>query len=131
MAEVTREQVVDFLSGMTVLELSDLVGELEEKWGVSAAAPMMIAGGMPAGGDAQEQEEEPTEFDVILIGFGEKKIAVIKEVRAMTGLGLKDAKDLVETPNSKVKEAVAKDEADKVKEKLEAAGAAVEIKAAG
>ena len=126
---VTHEQVIEFLSNLTVMELSSMVKELEEKWGVSAAAPVMM--GAAAGPAEVEQEEEPTEFDVILLNYGDKKIAVIKEARALTGLGLKDAKELVETPNSKVKEAVSKEEAEKVKEKLESAGASVEVKPVG
>lgn len=129
MSEITKDQVIEFLGGMTVIELNDLVKELEEKWGVSAAAPMamgvMSAGG--AGGDADAAEEQ-TEFDVILEAAGDKKIQVIKEVRAITGLGLKEAKDLVEAAPKAVKEAVGKEEAEVIKKKLEEAGASVALK---
>ena len=120
------EQIADDLSNLTVLEAAELSKMLEEKWGVSAAAPVAVAaaGGADAGGAA----EEKTEFDVILTGAGDKKINVIKEVRAITGLGLKEAKDLVEGAPQPVKEAVAKDEADELKTKLEEAGASVEVK---
>lgn len=128
MANVTKEDVIEFISNMTVLELSELIKELEEKFGVSAAAPvaMMAAGQMGEGGGAQA--EEKTEFDVILVAHGDKKIQVIKEVRAITGLGLKDAKDLVDGVPKPVKEGVAKDEAEKIKAQLEEAGAQVEVK---
>jgi large subunit ribosomal protein L7/L12 len=128
MANVTKEDVIEFISGMSVLELSQLVKELEEKFGVSAAAPVMMAAGPMAGGAGAAPAEEKTEFDVILTAHGEKKINVIKEVRAITGLGLKEAKDLVESPPKAVKEAIPKAEADKIKAQLEAAGATVEIK---
>jgi large subunit ribosomal protein L7/L12 len=128
MATVTKEDVIEFISGMSVLELSQLVKELEEKFGVSAAAPVMMAAGPMAGGAGAAPAEEKTEFDVILTAHGEKKINVIKEVRAITGLGLKEAKDLVESPPKAVKEAIPKAEADKIKAQLEAAGATVEIK---
>ena len=129
MANVTKEDVIEFISNMSVLDLSQLVKELEEKFGVSAAAPMaMMAAGPMAGGAAAAPAEEKTEFDVILIAHGEKKINVIKEVRAITGLGLKEAKDLVESPPKPVKEGIAKADAEKVKAQLEAAGATVEIK---
>ncbi len=128
MADITKEDVITFISNMTVLELSGLVKELEEKFGVSAAAPvaMMAVGPADAGGAAAV--EEKTEFDVILTSFGEQKIQVIKEVRAVTGLGLKEAKTLVEGVPAPVKEAITKDEAQKIKTQLEAAGAQVEIK---
>ena len=119
------EQIAEQLSALTVIEAADLAKLLEEKWGVSAAAPVAMAA-MPAT-EAVEVEEQ-TEFDVFLVSYGEKKINVIKEVRAMTGLGLKEAKDLVESAPKAVKEAVAKDEAGKLKEQLEGAGATVEIK---
>lgn len=123
---LNKDEVIDFLSNMSVMEIADLVKELEDKWGVSAAAPVAVAaGGGAAGGAAAE---EKTEFDVILVAAGDKKINVIKEVRGITGLGLKEAKDLVEGAPKAVKEAVPKDEADKVKEALEKAGAKVEIK---
>jgi len=123
MADLNK--LVDDLSALTVLEASELSKLLEEKWGVSAAAPVAVAA---AAGDAGAAAEEKTEFDVILTSFGEKKINVIKEVRALTGLGLKEAKDLVESAPKAVKEAVSKDEAAEVKTKLEAAGASVELK---
>ncbi len=119
------EQIADDLSNLTVLEAAELSKMLEEKWGVSAAAPVAVAA---AGGAAAEAAEEKTEFDVVLTGAGDKKINVIKEVRAITGLGLKEAKDLVEGAPQTVKEAVGKDEADELKTKLEAAGASVEVK---
>jgi large subunit ribosomal protein L7/L12 len=127
MADITKEDVIEFIANMSVLELSELVKEMEEKFGVSAAAPMVIAGGVSAdaGGAA---EDEKTEFDVILVTFGDKKIQVIKEVRAITGLGLKDAKTLVDEAPKPVKEGVSKDEAEKIKGQLEEAGAQVEIK---
>ena len=122
------EQIAEQLSGLTVIEAADLAKMLEEKWGVSAAAPMAMAV-MPGadGGEAAEAEEQ-TEFDVILASFGDKKINVIKEVRVITGLGLKEAKDLVEAAPKAVKEGVNKDEADQLKEQLEGAGATVELK---
>ena len=119
------EQIVEDLSGLTVMEAADLSKMLEEKWGVSAAAPVAAAGPAAAAGEAAE---EKTEFDVILASIGEKKINVIKEVRAITGLGLKEAKDMVEAAPSAVKEGVNKDEAEEIKKKLEEAGASVEIK---
>jgi len=120
------EQLVDDLSALTVMEAADLSKMLEEKWGVSAAAPVAVAAaGAAAGGEAAE---EKTEFDVMLSAVGEKKINVIKEVRAITGLGLKEAKDLVEAAPAAVKEGVSKDEAEDIKKKLEEAGASVEIK---
>jgi len=127
--DVTKEDVIEFIANMSVLELSELVKEMEEKFGVSAAAPvaMMAAGPGDAGGGAAA-EEEKTEFDVILTAFGDKKIQVIKEVRAITGLGLKDAKALVDEVPKPVKEGVAKDEAEKIKAQLEEAGAQVEVK---
>ena len=125
---ITKEEVVDWLSSQTVLEVADLVKELEEKWGVSAAAaPVAVAG---AGGAAAPAEaaEEKDEFDVILKSAGANKIAAIKEVRAITGLGLKEAKDLVESAPKPVKEGCSKDEAEETKKKLEAAGAEAELK---
>ncbi|MDP6689491.1 MAG: 50S ribosomal protein L7/L12 [Alphaproteobacteria bacterium] len=120
------EKIAEDLSALTVIEAADLAKLLEEKWGVSAAAPVAVAAAAPAeGGGAAE---EKTEFDVILASFGEKKINVIKEVRAITGLGLKEAKDLVESAPKEIKEGIAKDEADKIKEQLEGAGATIEIK---
>ena len=121
------ENFAEDLSALTVLEAAELSKMLEDKWGVSAAAPVAVAAA-PGAADAGEAAEEQTEFDVILASFGEKKINVIKEVRAITGLGLKEAKDLVEGAPKPVKEGVAKDEADELKKKLEEAGAAVELK---
>ena len=119
-ADVTKEDVIEFIANMSVLDLSELIKEMEEKFGVSAAAPvaMMAAGPGDAGGGAAAEEEQ-TEFDVILTAFGDKKIQVIKEVRAITGLGLKDAKALVDEVPKPVKEGVAKDEAEKIKSQLE------------
>ena len=128
MAEITKDDVIEFISNMSVLELSELVTEMEEKFGVSAAAPVAMMAAGPGDGAAGGQVEEKTEFDVVLIGHGEKKIAVIKEVRAITGLGLKDAKELVDGLPKSVKEGVPKDEAEKVKAQLEEAGAQVEVK---
>ena len=126
MANVTKEDVIEFISNMSVLELSQLIKELEEKFGVSAAAPVaMMAAGPMAGAAAAAPVEEKTEFDVILTAHGEKKINVIKEVRAITGLGLKEAKDLVENPPKPVKEGVPKADAEKIKAQLEGAGATV------
>ena len=123
---LSKDEVIDFLSNMSVMEIAELVTELEEKWGVSAAAPVAVAAaGGGAGGAAAE---EKTEFDVILAAAGDKKINVIKEVRTITGLGLKEAKDLVEGAPKPVKEGVPKEEADKIKEALEKAGAKVEVK---
>jgi|SRR6516225_9297439 large subunit ribosomal protein L7/L12 len=121
------QKIVDELSGLTVLEAADLAKMLEEKWGVSAAAAVAVAAG-PAAGGAAAAAEEKTEFTVVLASAGEKKIEVIKEVRALTGLGLKEAKDLVEGAPKTVKESVAKDEADKIKATLEKVGAKVELK---
>ena len=118
------DKIVDDLSGLTVIEAAELSKLLEEKWGVSAAAPVAVAAAAPA----EAAEEEQVSFDVILAAFGEKKINVIKEVRAITGLGLKEAKDLVEGAPQLVKEAVNKDEAAELKKKLEDAGATVEVK---
>jgi large subunit ribosomal protein L7/L12 len=122
---VTKDDVVSFIDGMSVLELSEFVKELEEKYGVTAAAPTMMAAA-PAGGEAAV--EEKTEFDVVLTAIGDKKIQVIKEVRGITNLGLKDAKDLVEGAPKAIKEGVKKEEADEIKTKIEAAGGSVEIK---
>jgi len=119
------EKLVDDLSSLTVLEASELSKLLEDKWGVSAAAPVAVAA---VAGDAGEAAEEKTEFDVILTSFGEKKINVIKEVRVITGLGLKEAKDLVEGAPKPIKEGIAKAEAEEIKTKLEGAGASVELK---
>lgn len=128
MADITKEDVVQFISNLTVLELSELIKEFEEKFGVSAAAPMAMMAGMPAGDAGAAEVEEQTEFTVMLLTSGDKKIQVIKEVRAITGLGLKEAKALVDEAPKPVKEAIPKDEAEKIKEQLEGAGAQVEIK---
>lgn len=124
MADLSK--IVDELSELTVLEAAELSKLLEDKWGVSAAAPVAVAAAVAGG--AAAAEEEQTEFDAVLADFGAKKINVIKEVRAITGLGLKEAKDFVESAPKVVKEGVSKEEAEKVKEQLEAAGATVEIK---
>jgi large subunit ribosomal protein L7/L12 len=121
------QQIVEDLSALSVLEASELSKMLEEKWGVSAAAPVAMAA-VAGAAAAVEEVEEQTEFDVILAAIGDKKINVIKEVRAITGLGLKEAKDLVEAAPKPVKEGVSKDEAAKLKEQLEGAGATVEVK---
>jgi large subunit ribosomal protein L7/L12 len=126
--DITKDDVIEFISNMTVLDLSELVKEMEEKFGVSAAAPVAMMAAGPGDGAAVGQAEEQSEFDVVLVGYGDKKIQVIKEVRAITGLGLKDAKDLVDGLPKPVKEAVPKDEAEKIKGQLEEAGAQVEIK---
>jgi large subunit ribosomal protein L7/L12 len=129
MADITKEDVIEFIANMSVLELSELVKEMEDKFGVSAAAPVAMMAGAPAEAVAAGAEaEEKTEFDVILAAAGDKKIQVIKEVRAITGLGLKDAKALVDGAPKPVKEAVPKEEAEKIKAQLEEAGAQVEVK---
>jgi large subunit ribosomal protein L7/L12 len=125
--QTTKEDVVKFIEGMTVLELSELVKELEERFGVSAAMPVAVAQ-VAAGSDQASQAEEKTEFDAILAGFGEQKIQVIKVVRAITGLGLKEAKDLVDGVPKPIKEGVSKDEAADIKKKIEEVGGTVEIK---
>ena len=125
---VTKEQVVEFIANMTVLELSEFIKELEEKFGVSAAAPAMAVAAMPAAGAAAPAEEEKTEFDVILKAAGANKIGVIKVVRALTGLGLKEAKDKVDGAPSTLLEAIAKDKAEDAKKQLVEAGAEVEVK---
>ena len=127
MADITKEDVIEFIANMTVLDLSELVKEMEEKFGVSAAAPVAMMAAGP-GDAAAGAAEEKNEFDVILIGHGDKKIQVIKEVRAITGLGLKDAKALVDELPKPVKEGVPKEEAEKVQAQLEEAGAQVELK---
>ncbi len=127
---VSREEIKEALSQMPVMELVELINELEEAWGVSAAAPVAMAGApAAAGGEAAgEAAEEQTEFDVVLSGFGDNKVGVIKVVRAVTGLGLKEAKELVEGAPSPIKEGAAKDEAEDIKKQLEEAGASVEVK---
>jgi large subunit ribosomal protein L7/L12 len=124
---ISREDVIEYIANMTVLELSDLVKDLEKKFGVSAAAPVAAVAAAPAA-QSQEQVAEKTEFDVILTSVGDKKIQVIKEVRAITNLGLKEAKALVDGAPGKVKEGVSKEEAESIKAKLEEAGATVEVK---
>jgi len=129
MAEINKEQVIDWLSGQSVIEIAELVKELEEKWGVSAATPAAVAVAAPAGGgDAGGAAEEKTEFDVVLTDFGGNKIAIIKEVRGITGLGLKEAKELVESLPKPVKEGASKSDAEEVVKKLETAGAKAELK---
>ncbi len=125
MSKLTQEEVVGYLEGLTLLEAADLVKVLEDKFGVSAAAPVAAAAPAAGGGEAAEEQ---TEFTVVLKSFGEKKINVIKEVRGLTGLGLKEAKDLVEGAPKNLKEGVSKEEATKIKEALEKAGASVEVK---
>ncbi len=126
MSDITKDQVIEWLSGQSVIEIASLVKALEEKWGVSAAAPVAVAAAPAAA--AAAPAEEKTEFDVVLVEAGANKIGVIKEVRAITGLGLKEAKDLVEGAPKPVKEAAAKADAEEIKKKLEAAGAKVELK---
>ena len=126
MADITKDQVIDFLSNLTILEASELVKDLEEKWGVSAQAAVAVVGG--GGGGGGDEEEEQTEFNVMLDSFGEKKINVIKAVREVTGLGLKEAKEVVESAPAAVKEGVTKEEAESIKAKLEEAGASVSLK---
>lgn len=126
MADITKEQVIEFVKQMSVLELAEMVKELEEVFGVSAAAPVAAAAAGPAAGEAAA--EEKTEFDVVLTAIGEKKINVIKVVRAITGLGLKEAKDVVDGAPNTVKEGASKEEAEGIKSQLEEAGASVELK---
>jgi large subunit ribosomal protein L7/L12 len=129
MAKTDTDKLVETLGGMTVLDLVELKTKLEEEWGVSAAAPVAVAAaGAPAAGDGAAPAEEKTSFDVVLTDAGDKKIQAIKVVRAVTGLGLKEAKDLVDGAPNPVKEGVAQDEADQIKAQLEEAGATVEIK---
>ncbi len=129
MAKTDTDKLVESLGGMTVLELVELKNKLEEEWGVSAAAPVAVAAGVPAaGGDGAAAAEEKTAFDVVLTEAGGQKIQVIKVVRAVTGLGLKEAKELVDGAPNAVKEGVAQDEADQIKAQLEEAGATVELK---
>lgn len=126
---VSKEELIETLSNMSILEVTELVSELEDKWGVSAAAAVAAAAAPGAGADpGSAADEVQTEFDVFMSSFGEKKVSVIKVVRAITGLGLKEAKELVESAPAAMKEAVSKDEAEDIKTKLEEAGAAVELK---
>ena len=127
MADITKDQVIDFIANMSVLEMSELVKNMEEKFGVSAATAA-VATPAAGGGGGEAATEEKTEFDVILTSFGEKKINVIKEIRGITGLGLKEAKEAVESAPKAVKEGVSKEEAEEIKKKLEEAGASAEIK---
>ena len=128
MANITKDQVIEFISKMSVLEMSELVKEMEDKFGVSAAAVAAAAPVATGTGDEAASAEEKTEFDVVLTSIGEKKINVIKEVRGITGLGLKEAKEAVESAPKAIKEGVSKEEAEEVKKKLEEAGASVELK---
>ncbi|MGD1976236.1 MAG: 50S ribosomal protein L7/L12 [Gammaproteobacteria bacterium] len=123
---VSREDIIDALSNMSVLEVTELVKELEDKWGVSAAAPVAAVAAAPGAGEAAA--EEKTEFDVVMSSFGGNKVAVIKAVRGITGLGLKEAKDMVEGVPATIKEGVSKEEAEELKKQLEEAGASVEVK---
>jgi large subunit ribosomal protein L7/L12 len=125
---VSKEEILDAIANMSVLDLSELIKEMEDKFGVSAAAAVAVAAPAAGGGEAGAAAEEKTEFDVILASFGDNKVGVIKAVRAVTGLGLKEAKDLVEGAPKPIKEGVAKDEAESVKKQLEEAGATVEVK---
>ena len=125
---VTKEELIDALSNLKVMEVVDLIKALEDKWGVSAAAPVAVAAAPAAGGAAAPAAEEKTEFNVTMTSFGANKVGVIKVIREITGLGLKEAKDLVEGVPSSVKEGVSKADADAIKKKLEEAGAAAEIK---
>ncbi len=123
----TTEEILDSIAALTVLELSELLSAFEERFGVTAAAPVAVAAAAPAGGGGAEEAEEKTSFDVVLTDAGDKKIGVIKEVRGLTSLGLKEAKDLVESAPKAVLEGVSKDDAEKAKEALEGAGATVEL----
>jgi large subunit ribosomal protein L7/L12 len=127
-AKATIDEIVETISGLSAMELADLSQAIQDKFGVSAAAPVMMGGAMPAGGGAAEAAEEQTEFDVMLNAIGDKKIQVIKVVRELTSLGLKEAKDLVDGAPAKVKEGLSKDEAEAAKAKLEEVGAQVEVK---
>jgi len=124
---VSKEDILETISNMSVMDVVDLISAMEEKFGVSAAAPVAVAAGPAAGGEVAAAEEQ-SEFDVVLTSFGAQKVPVIKTVREITGLGLKEAKDLVEGVPSSVKEGVSKDEAEQIKKKLEEAGASVEVK---
>jgi large subunit ribosomal protein L7/L12 len=125
---LSKQDIIEGLDALPIMDIVDIVKELEEKWGVSAAAPVAVAAGPAAGGDAGEAAAEKDEFDVVLTGFGDAKVGVIKAVRTITGLGLKEAKDAVEGVPSAIKEGVAKDEAEEVKKQLEEAGGTVELK---
>jgi large subunit ribosomal protein L7/L12 len=125
---LSKEEIVEGLDALPIMDIVDIVSTLEEKWGVSAAAPVAVAAGPAAGGDAGAAAEEKTEFDVVLTSFGGNKVAVIKAVRTITGLGLKEAKDAVEGAPTTIKEAASKDESEEIKKQLEEAGASVELK---
>ena len=127
-SKITKKDVIEFISNMTVLELSELVKEFEERFGVSAATPVAVSAATAPETAEQVEEEEKTEFDVVLTGIGDKKIQVIKVVRSVTNLGLKEAKELVDNVPSKVREGVSKEDADNIKKQLEEAGAVVDIK---
>lgn len=128
MSKLSIDELLEAIGSLTLVEAAELVEKMEEKFGISAAAPMAVAAAGPAAAGGGEEAEEKTSFDVILNGFGDQKVAVIKEVRAITGLGLKEAKELVEAGGKPVKEGVSKDEAEEIKKKLEEAGASVEVK---
>lgn len=128
MAELSKADVIEYIKNISVLELSELIRELEETFGVSAAAPVVVAAGGAVAGGEEAAEEEQTEFDAVLVSFGEKKIQVVKAVRAITGLGLKESKDLVEEAPKPVKEEISKEEAEDIKKQIEEAGGVVEIK---
>jgi large subunit ribosomal protein L7/L12 len=128
MAKLSVDDILDAIKELSVIEAADLSKKIEEEFGIQAAAPVAVAGGPAAGGAAAEEAEEQTEFSVVLTAAGDKKIQVIKEVRALTSLGLKEAKDLVDAAPKPVLESVPKEQADKAKEQLEAAGASVEVK---
>lgn len=125
---VAKEELLETIASMTVMEVVELISAMEERFGVSAAAPVAAVAAVPVGSGEAAQAEEPTEFTVNLTGFGDKKVQVIKTIRAITGLGLKEAKDLVEGAPSMVKENIPKDEAEKIKKELEEAGGTVEVK---
>ena len=125
---LSKEEIVEGLDALPIMDIVDIVSTLEEKWGVSAAAPVAVAAGPAAAGDAGAAAEEKTEFDVVLTSFGSNKVSVIKAVRTITGLGLKEAKDAVEGAPTTVKEAASKDESEEIKKQLEEAGASVELK---
>jgi len=128
MADITKEDIIEFVKNMSVLELSELIKDLEETFGVSAAAPMAMAAAAPGAGAGEAAAEEKTEFDVVLTSFGDKKIQVIKAVRAITNLGLKEAKALVEEAPKAIKEGVSKEEAEDIQKQIEEAGGIVEVK---
>lgn len=125
---VSKEDILETISNMSVMDVVDLIEAMEEKFGVSAAAPVAVAAGGAAGGGEGEAAEEKTEFDVVMASFGDNKVGVIKAVRSITGLGLKEAKELVESAPAPIKEGVPKDEAEDIKKQLEEAGASVEVK---